>query len=69
MKRITGKYTRDDNFADVYCNNAVYTIARSTGEWGVLHVGERSAMGQILDQDTYDRLAAEAEKEGTFELC
>lgn len=65
---IRGKYTRDENFTDVYCNNAVYTIARATGDWGVLRVGERSAMGQILDQATYNRLAAEAEKEGTFEL-
>lgn len=66
--RIKGKYTKDDNFIDVYCDNAVYTIARNTGEWGVLKVGERSAMGQILDQATYDKLAAQCEKAGEFVL-
>ena len=65
---IKGKYICDENFTTVYCNNAVYTIARNTGEWGALHVGERSAMGPVLDQATYDKWVAEAEREGTFTL-
>ena len=66
--KITGRYTKDENFTTVYTDNKIYTIARNTGEWGYLKVGERSYMGQILDQATYDRWAAEAEKVGTFEL-
>ena len=67
--KITGKYTRDENFTTVYTDNTVYTIARNTGEWAAVAVGERTAMGQILDQDTYDEWVSECAKEGTFELC
>lgn len=66
--RITGKYERDENFTTVYTNNTVYTIARNTGKWGCVRVGERVAMGPVLDQATYDEWAARCEKEGTFEL-
>lgn len=65
---IRGKYERDDNFTTIYADNRIYTIARGTGDWGSVGVGERTATGQVLDQATYDKLVAECSKEGTFEL-
>lgn len=65
---IKGKYKVDNNFATVYANNRVYTIARCTGDWASVGVGERTAMGTILDQATYDKWVVECDKEGTFEL-
>ena len=38
------------------------------GEWGSLHVGDRSATGSVLDQETYDKWESECEYEGEFEL-
>ena len=68
MKKIKGKYETDQNFTTVYCDNTIYTIARNTGDWGSVAVGQRTAMGQILTQEVYDKWASECEKEGTFEL-
>lgn len=66
--KIHGNYEIDDNFIKVYANNRIYTIARNTGDWGSVGVGERTAMGQVLDQATYDKWVAECLKEGDFEL-
>lgn len=66
--KIYGRYKTDENFTTVYSNNTVYTIARGTGDWGSISVGERTAMGQILTQEVYDKWASECTKEGTFEL-
>ena len=68
MKKIKGKYETDQNFTTVYCDNTVYTIARNTGEWGCIKVGETTAMGQILTQEVYSKWASECEKDGIFEL-
>ena len=65
---IRGRYEGDDNFTTIYADNRIYTIARNTGDWGSVGVGERTAMGQVLDQATYDKWEAECSKEGTFEL-
>ena len=65
---ITGKYKKDSNFTTVYCNNKIYTIARGTGDWSCLAVGECTSMGQVLTQDVYDSWASECSKEGTFVL-
>lgn len=66
--KITGKYKKNDNFTIVYCDNTIYTIAINTGDWGSVAVGHKTAMGQILTQEAYDKWASECEKEGTFEL-
>ena len=68
MKKIYGSYTKDENFTTVFENNTMYTIARSTGEWGSISVGNRTATGHILDQETYDKWESECEYEGEFEL-
>lgn len=66
--KITGKYEKDDSFTYVYSENKIYTIARGTGEWGFVEVGKRTAMGQVLDQGTYDKWESECTESGTFEL-
>ena len=66
--KITGKYKKDDNFTTVYYDNTIYTIARNTGNWGSVTVGQMTAIGQILTQEVYDKWASECEREGTFEL-
>ena len=66
--KITGKYEKDDNFITVYSNNTIYTIARNTDNWGCVKVGERTAMGQILTQEAFDKWASECTEVGTFEL-
>ena len=68
MKKIIGSYTEDENFTTVFSNNTVYTIARSTGEWGSISVGNRTATGHILDRETYDKWESECEYEGEFLL-
>ena len=65
---IKGKYEVDSNFTTVYSNNTIYTIARNTGEWGCVSVGQMTAMGLVLTQEAYDKLSSECEKEGVFEL-
>lgn len=66
--RITGKYERDYNFTTVYFDNAIYTIAKNTGDWACVKVGERTATGQILTQEAFDKWASECTEVGTFEL-
>lgn len=68
MKKIYGSYTEDDNFTTVFSNNTIYTIARATGEWGSVSVGNRTATGHVLDQESYDRMESECEYEGEFNL-
>ena len=63
-----GKYEKNDNFTTVYSDNAIYTIARNTGEWGVLKVGEFGATGHQLTQEIYDKWEGKCTKEGTFSL-
>lgn len=46
-KKIFGKYETDSNFTTVYCDNTIYTIARNTGDWGCVAVGQRTAMGRF----------------------
>lgn len=66
--KITGKFEKDDSFTTIYCNNVIYTIARHTGDWGSVAVGQMTATGHILTQEIYDKWASECEREGTFEL-
>ena len=68
MKKITGKFEKDNNFITVYCDNTIYTIAKNTGDWACVKVGERTATGQILTQEAFDKWASECTEVGTFEL-
>ncbi|MFG6325880.1 MAG: hypothetical protein K1W00_03435 [Lachnospiraceae bacterium] len=65
---IKGKFEKDSNFITVFVDNRIYTIARNTGEWASVGVGERTAMGQILTQETYDKWVSACSKEAAFEL-
>lgn len=68
--KITGRYEQDQNFTTIYGNdNRLYVIARKTGEWGSLGVGDTGANGLVLTQELFDKWAAECKEEvGTFEL-
>ena len=66
--KITGKYEVDDNFITVYTDNALYTIARKTGDWGRLRVGEWAACGGVLTAERLAELRGRCTEEGTFEL-
>lgn len=66
--KIQGKYETDENFTTVYSGNRIYTIARTTGEWSSVGVGERTYTGHVLDQETYNKLAAGCTKDGAFTI-
>ena len=65
---VKGKYEKDDNFITIYANSNVYTIARSTGDWGYVAVGEKSAFGPIITTEWYDNQVAACTHSGTFVL-
>lgn len=65
---ITGKYEKDSNFTTVYTENAMYTIARNTGDWNCVKIGERMASGHILTKEIFEAWKSECEKWGEFEL-
>ena len=67
-KQIYGWYEKDDNFTTLYTHDAIYTIARNTGEWSMLKVGEMSATNHVFTQELLDRWYKEAPYEGTFVL-
>lgn len=68
-KTVKGNYTTDDNFVTVYGNdNRLYTIARTTGEWGSVGVGEMTGMARLLTQDYFDAGRAACTESGTFVL-
>nr|DAI04310.1 MAG TPA: hypothetical protein [Caudoviricetes sp.] len=67
--QIKGKYTTDSNFISVYTEDMLYTLARNSSDWGCVKVGERTATGQILDRETFEKWKSECTKEGTFELA
>lgn len=66
--KVFGRYETDTNFTTVYCDNTIYTIARSTGDWSCVGVGQRTATGHILTQEVYDEWKSTCKKEGTFVL-
>jgi hypothetical protein len=67
--KIVGKYERDQNFTTVYSGNAMYTIARATGEWARCLVGEQTASGRTLTKETYDKWESQCEHIGEFTLA
>lgn len=65
---IIGCYTRDDNFDTVFSNDVMYTIARNTGEWRSVEVGDTFANGRIFTKADYERFKEECDQVGTFVL-
>ena len=66
--RVNGKYEKGQNFIRVYSNNTVYTIARNSGEWGALKVGEHDRQGNVLTLEQFKAWENACEKTGTFVL-
>lgn len=66
--RVTGKYEKDKNFIRVYSDNTVYEIARNSGEWGALKVGERDRQGNVLTLEQFKEWESACKKVGTFDL-
>ena len=66
--QITGKYEQDQNFTTVYTEDTLYTVARSTGDWSSVKIGDRMANGYALTPDLFRQWKAECTEEGTFHL-
>ena len=45
---IKGFYEKDDNFFHVYTRNAYVSIAKFTGDWGAVYVGDMVPGGKIM---------------------
>lgn len=65
---IYGKYTIDTNWIIMFCDNTIYTVARNSGDWGSITVGETAYVGGILTQEAYNEMASKADKVGTIVL-
>lgn len=66
---IKGKYERDSNFVTIYGDdNRLYTIARATGEWGSVGVGEMTGMARLLTQEWFNEHRGACSKYGKFVL-
>lgn len=65
---VTGKYEKGENCTRVYSNNAIYEIARNSGEWGALKVGERDRQGNVLTLEQFKEWESACEKVGAFDL-
>lgn len=65
---ITGKIEADSNFITVYTENALYCIARATGEWDYREVGDYLANGWRLTAEILKELAAGCTHSGTVTL-
>lgn len=66
--RVTGKYEKGQNFTRVYSNNTVYEIARNSGEWSMLKVGEHDRQGNTLTLEQFKEWENACEKIGTFDF-
>lgn len=66
--RVSGKYEKSKNFTRVYSNNTVYEIARNSGEWSVLKVGECDRQGNKLTLEQFKEWESACGKTGTFDL-
>lgn len=66
--RIKGRYEKDQNFTRVYSDNTVYEIARDSGEWSALKVGECDRQGNVLTLEQFKEWENACEKTGTFVL-
>ena len=66
--RVRGCYTKDSNFITLFSSDTMYTIARNTGEWGVVKVGGTFANGQPFTKADYEKMKEECDQVGTFVL-
>lgn len=66
--RVSGKYEKSKNFTRVYSNKTIYEIARNSGEWGALKVGERDHQGNVLTLEQFKEWESACEKVGAFDL-
>jgi hypothetical protein len=66
--RVSGKYEKSKNFTRVYSNNTVYEIARNSGEWSALKVGECDRQGNKLTLEQFNEWENACEKVGSFDL-
>ena len=65
---VHGKYKFGENFVNIFSDNTMYLIARNSYDWIRVNVGETFANGQPFTKADYDRMEAECDKEGTFEI-
>lgn len=68
MMKVIGKFEQDRNFTRVYSSNSVYEIARNSGEWSVLKVGEHDRQGNVLTLEQFKAWENACEKVGSFDL-
>ena len=68
MMKVIGKFEQDRNFTRVYSSNTVYEIARNSGEWSALKVGEHDRQGNVLTLEQFKAWENACEKVGTFDL-
>lgn len=66
--KIKGKFRKDSNFTTVFAENAIYTIARNSGDWGCVKAGGCLAVGGVLTQEIYNKWESKCTESGTFEL-
>lgn len=78
MKKLeNARFRRSCGFIEVYTDNTMYTIggpcyhggdATRSYNWSCVKVGEKIASGLVLDQATYDELAAKCSRTWNFVL-
>lgn len=68
--KIVGKFKEDNNFITVFerSTGTIFTIARATGDWGSRKIGDTAFVGGTITQEAFDRLEAECEEFGEFEI-
>ena len=65
---ITGRFEKDANFLTIFTETEMYQIARSTGDWSSVNIGDRMANGHVLTSDLFQTWKSECTVEGTFNL-
>ena len=68
MMKVIGKFEQDRNFTRVYSSNTVYEIARNSGEWSVLKVGEHDRQGNVLTLEQFKAWESACKKVDAFDL-
>lgn len=48
--KVKGMYYEDSNFVYLFEGKSLYTIAKNSGDWGVVTVGGYTAFGQKVTQ-------------------
>ena len=68
--KVTGYYTKDDNFIYVYCgdNATIYHLPLNSRRYGVLKVGKAAANGWKVTQEYFDEQKNKCTNYGTFEI-